>query len=119
MGAHFRLPIQTLTWEEIQRGDPLVEGLPGRHAGQSLLADRFQPAAGANRGGGGRGRHASGARLAAMSVSIPMPGQAKSLNAGVAEGINVRGGEAEDAEYKTALTRSGVNGMAATNAQGP
>jgi len=89
MGAHFRLPIHMMSWEEI--------GQVGKSAGlQVFLADMNgqscwetdlrQPLA-LIVGGEAEGASESARRLAAMSISIPMPGKTESLNAGVAGSV--------------------------------
>ena len=89
MGAHFRLPIQSMTWDEIEQA--------GKSAGlQVFLADmngRFcweadlrQPLA-LIVGGEADGASESARRLAMMSLSIPMPGKTESLNVGVAGSV--------------------------------
>jgi TrmH family RNA methyltransferase len=93
MGAHFRLPVYAMNWEEIHQRFKLTSELPF----QFLLAEA----------GGGRpaweldlrrplglviGGEAEGASADAHAhidekITIPMPGKAESLNAAVAAGI--------------------------------
>lgn len=93
MGAHFRLPIHTLTWAEIEQttkirsAPPLTLYLAASEGGQSAWqADLRSPLAlivGSEAEGAG-----TKARLHAdLSLSIPMPGGSESLNAAVAAAI--------------------------------
>ena len=89
MGAHFRLPIQSATWDEIEQVGKLA-GLQVFLAdmdGQSCWeTDLRQPLA-LIVGGEADGASESARRLATKSISIPMPGKAESLNAGVAGSV--------------------------------
>jgi TrmH family RNA methyltransferase len=89
MGAHFRLPIHSMTWDEIE-GVGKLAGLQVFLAdmdGQSCWqTDLRQPLA-LIVGGEAEGASESARRLATMSLSIPMPGKAESLNAGVAGSV--------------------------------
>lgn len=90
MGAHFRLPIHSYSWEEI--GARLQAGalevyLAAAGAGQAHTRSDFrQPLAliigGEAEGAGSEAQHLAGAR-----VHIPMPGGVESLNAAIAAGI--------------------------------
>lgn len=88
MGAHFRLPIHDVTWEEIQsltKGLPIIlaesnEGLP------VWQADFKRPLA-LLIGGEAFGASPEGRAIATQKVTIPMPGHAESLNAAIAAGI--------------------------------
>ncbi|MCJ7432151.1 MAG: RNA methyltransferase [Anaerolineales bacterium] len=89
MGAHFRVPIHSMTWDEIEQVGKLA-GL------QVFLADMNgkpcwdtdlrQPLA-LIVGGEAEGASESAHRLATMSISISMPGNAESLNAAVAGSV--------------------------------
>ncbi|MCI0519035.1 MAG: RNA methyltransferase [Chloroflexi bacterium] len=90
MGAHFRLPLQTASWEEIEAflqraGLPLYlaeagGALPYTRAN---LAEPFALAVGGEAAGAGQAAH----RLAAARLSIPMAGGVESLNAAAATAI--------------------------------
>jgi TrmH family RNA methyltransferase len=89
MGAHFRLPIHTLGWEEI-RG--LAESLKL----SLFLADMHGPSCWETDlraslaliiGGEAEGSSQAARALGAMTVSVPMQGTAESLNAAVAGSI--------------------------------
>jgi len=89
MGAHFRVPVREMGWEEIRE--------VGRSAGlQVFLADMTgnpcwetdlcQPLA-LIIGGEAQGASEEARKLAAQKISIPMAGDVESLNAGVAGSV--------------------------------
>jgi TrmH family RNA methyltransferase len=87
MGAHFRLPIHSLSWEEIRGAtEPLkvyladMEGIP-------YWQTDFRSPLALIVGGEAEGATKAAHNLADAIVSIPMPGKAESLNAGVAGAI--------------------------------
>lgn len=89
MGAHFRLPIVSMTWDEIEQVGKLA-GL------QVYLADMDGPSCWETDlrvplilivGGEAEGASESARKLATTSVRIPMPGKSESLNAGVAGSV--------------------------------
>lgn len=88
MGAHFRLPLYSLDWDDISSHlaslkvylAEMNEGLPYTRADfRSPLALII--------GGEAQGASTSARRLAHTTVHIPMPGGSESLNAAVAAGI--------------------------------
>lgn len=87
MGAHFRLPIHSMTWEEIQKQ---VKGLQIYLAdmdGKSCWeTDLSQPLA-LIIGGEAEGASDEARKLATQKISIPMTGNVESLNAGVAGSV--------------------------------
>jgi TrmH family RNA methyltransferase len=87
MGAHFRLAIQSKSWDEIQQ---LTQGLQVFLAdmeGQSCWeTDLRQPLA-LIVGGEAEGASAQAQKLANQKVSIPMTGKTESLNAAVAGSV--------------------------------
>jgi len=88
MGAHFRLPIHTLGWDEIRAR---VEGLRVYLAEMEGTVPYWQadfrvPLA-LVVGGEAEGASAQARGLANQQVVIPMPGKAESLNAAVAGAI--------------------------------
>ncbi len=86
MGAHFRLPIHSMAWDEIEQVGKLA-GLQVFLAdmdGQSCWETDLRKPLALIIGGEADGASESARRLATMSLSIPMPGKAESLNAGVA-----------------------------------
>ncbi len=89
MGAHFRLPIHSMNWEETEKMLQ-VAGLKVFIAdmnGQSCWeTDLRQPIA-LVIGGEAEGVSESARKLASQKISIPMSGKIESLNAGVAGSI--------------------------------
>src|SRR6266498_4667445 len=87
MGAHFRLPIHSVTWDEIKAQ---TKGLPIYLAdmdGQSCWeTDLRQPLA-LIVGGEAEGASEEARKLATQRISIPMTGNVESLNAGVAGSV--------------------------------
>lgn len=87
MGAHFRLPIHSMTWEEIREQ---TNGLQIIHAdmdGKSCWeTDLRQPLA-LIIGGEAEGASEEARKLATQKISIPMQGNVESLNAGVAGSV--------------------------------
>jgi TrmH family RNA methyltransferase len=88
MGAHFRLPIQALDWDEIAK---VLSGLNIylASAGEGLPytgADFKSPLA-LIVGGEAEGASPQATRLSTASVHIPMPGGSESLNAAIAAGV--------------------------------
>lgn len=88
MGAHFRLPVCSLGWDEIR----------ARVAGMNVLlaeAEGQVPCWGADLkaplalivGGEAEGASESARKLANLTVNIPMPGKIESLNAAVAGAV--------------------------------
>jgi RNA methyltransferase, TrmH family len=87
MGAHFRLPIHSLTWDEIKQQTQGVQVYLADMNGQSCWQTNLQTPLALIIGGeaGGASEHAR--ELANGVIGIPMPGHAESLNAGVAGSI--------------------------------
>ncbi len=88
MGAHFRLPVHSLSWDEIR---VLTRGLKVclAEAGASLScweADLRSPLA-LVLGGEAEGVGEDARRLADETISIPMTGESESLNAAVAGAV--------------------------------
>ncbi len=89
MGAHFRLPIRTMSWEEIRnytRG--LKVYLADMHGAACWKADFRSPLV-LIIGGEAAGATEPARKLADWLVSIPMLGKAESLNAAVAGSVLV------------------------------
>lgn len=92
MGAHFRLPIYPLPWEDIRklckdRPEPLRIFLAEADAGAACWdLDLRQPLA-LMVGGEAEGPSAEGQALADQPITIPMPGHSESLNAAIAASI--------------------------------
>ena len=87
MGAHFRLPICSLSWEEIHaRVVGLNVYLAELEGPVCWQADFLSPLA-LIVGGEAEGASEHARRLANQLVSIPMPGEAESLNAAMAGAV--------------------------------
>jgi TrmH family RNA methyltransferase len=89
MGAHFRLPIHTVDWNQIRRfaeSMKLTVYLADLH-GPSCWETQFRLPVAMIIGGEAEGATATAGKLATKTVSIPMPGKAESLNAAVAGSI--------------------------------
>jgi TrmH family RNA methyltransferase len=89
MGAHFRLPIVSMGWEEIQRISEsanqrvMVADMEGESCWE---VDLRQPLA-LIVGGEAEGASESARKLASQRIKIPMAGKAESLNAAVAGSV--------------------------------
>lgn len=89
MGAHFHLPIRSMGWEEIAqvcRGAQ-VQVFLAEMNGRACWEIDFRAPLALVVGGEAEGASRAAQNLANQNVSIPMPGGAESLNAGVAGGI--------------------------------
>ncbi len=93
MGAHFRLPLQRLDWDKVQRFlVPLAENdlhiyLADAGGGLAYTHADFRCPLALIVGGEAQGAGSEALGLAHEKVHIPMPGGAESLNAAVAAGI--------------------------------
>jgi len=91
MGAHFRLPIRAMTWEEIQRisesasqrMDVVLADMDGVSCWDTDLRGPLMLVVGSE----AEGASESARRLATQKISIPMSGKVESLNAGVAGSV--------------------------------
>ena len=89
MGAHFRLPILSAEWEEIQRISESAKlkvwlaDMEGRSCWESDLKGPLALIV----GGEAEGASEQASKLADEQISIPMPGGIESLNAGVAGAV--------------------------------
>ena len=88
MGAHFRLPIQSLTWDEIRTTTQgLKIHLADMEGSISCWQADFRSPLALIVGGEAEGASQPARELATTQVSIPMPGKSESLNAAVAGAI--------------------------------
>jgi TrmH family RNA methyltransferase len=87
MGAHFRLPIQALTWDEIRIHTEGLQIYLADMDGVSCWETGLTSPLALIVGGEAAGASAAARGLATATVGIPMPGQAESLNAAVAGAI--------------------------------
>lgn len=89
MGAHFRLPVHAMEWDEIEqycKQANLQLFLADMNGGSCWEANLRSPLA-LIVGGEAEGASEQARKLADWSVRIPMPGIAESLNAGVAGAV--------------------------------
>jgi TrmH family RNA methyltransferase len=88
MGAHFRLPVESLSWSEIRaRTRGLKVYLAEIEAALPCWQADFRAPLALILGGEAEGAGESARRLAQQAVQIPMPGGSESLNAAVAGAI--------------------------------
>jgi len=87
MGAHFRLPVHSMTWDDIREQTKELQVYLADTAGKSFWeTDLRQPLA-LIIGGEAEGASEAARRLATQKISIPMSGNVESLNAGVAGSV--------------------------------
>lgn len=87
MGAHFRLPIRSLTWDEISgmtKGlQTYLAAMDGKPCWETDLREPLALIV----GGEAEGASEDARKLATQKISIPMAGNVESLNAGVAGSV--------------------------------
>jgi RNA methyltransferase, TrmH family len=89
MGAHFRLPVQSMDWDEIEQFckyanlQVFLADMAGGPCWETNLRNPLALVV----GGEAEGTSEQARELANWSVSIPMPGKAESLNAGIAGAV--------------------------------
>lgn len=89
MGAHFRLPIHSMLWDEIEQISRLANlqiYIADMDGASCWEADLRQPLA-LIIGGEAEGASEDARKLATQKISIPMAGNVESLNAGVAGSV--------------------------------
>jgi len=87
MGAHFRLPIHSATWDDIrEQAKGLLIYLADMDGKSCWKTDLRQPLA-LIIGGEAEGASEAARKLATQKISIPMSGDIESLNAGVAGSV--------------------------------
>lgn len=87
MGAHFRLPIHSKTWEEIEAQTKGLQVYLADMDGTSCWeTDLRQPLA-LIIGGEAEGASEAAQKLVTQKISIPMQGSVESLNAGIAGSV--------------------------------
>jgi TrmH family RNA methyltransferase len=87
MGAHFRLPIHKLTWGEIRSATKSLKVYLADMQGHPCWQTDLRGPLALIVGGEAEGATNEACHLADSTISIPMPGKAESLNAGVAGAI--------------------------------
>lgn len=86
MGAHFRLPIQSMSWDEIEKQTKGLHIYLADMDGQSYWETDFRQPLALIVGGEADGASEIAQKLATR-ISIPMAGNVESLNAGVAGSV--------------------------------
>jgi RNA methyltransferase, TrmH family len=87
MGAHFRLPIHSMTWEEIIEDTKELQLYLADMNGQSCWETDLRTPLALIVGGEAEGAGEEARKLGTRKISIPMAGNTESLNAGVAGSI--------------------------------
>jgi TrmH family RNA methyltransferase len=89
MGAHFRLPIHSMNWDEIDHvcKSAYLQAFLADMEGDSCWETDFRDPLALVVGSEAHGASERAANLANAIISIPMPGQAESLNASVAGAV--------------------------------
>jgi TrmH family RNA methyltransferase len=87
MGAHFRLPIHSMNWEDIKAKTNGLQIYLADIDGQSCWETDLRKPLGLIVGGEAEGASDEARKLATQKISIPMTGNVESLNAGVAGSV--------------------------------
>ncbi|MBC7877108.1 MAG: RNA methyltransferase [Anaerolineales bacterium] len=87
MGAHFRLPIHSMTWDEIKQCTNGLQIFLAEMNGQSCWETDLRQPLTLIIGGEADGASEQARKLANQKISIPMNGNIESLNAGVAGSV--------------------------------
>jgi TrmH family RNA methyltransferase len=87
MGAHFRLPIHALTWDEIRENTKGLQVYLADMDGESCWETDLTKPLALIVGSEAEGASEEGRKLATQKISIPMAGNVESLNAGVAGSV--------------------------------
>jgi TrmH family RNA methyltransferase len=87
MGAHFRLPIHSMSWEEIRKFIAGLQVFVADMDGQSCWDTDLSKPIVLIVGNEAEGASESARKLANGKISIPMSGETESLNAGVAGSV--------------------------------
>jgi TrmH family RNA methyltransferase len=87
MGAHFRLPIYSLKWEEIEAQTQGLEIYIADMDGKPCWETDLRQPLVLIIGGEAEGASKEARKLATQKISIPMAGNVESLNAGVAGSV--------------------------------
>jgi TrmH family RNA methyltransferase len=87
MGAHFRLPIRSMTWDEIKEQTKGLNIYLADTDGQACWGTDLRTPLAMIIGGEADGASEEARKLATQKISIPMAGNVESLNAGVAGSV--------------------------------
>lgn len=108
MGAHFHLPVQQLSWDEIEqtclrRDPPLTVMMAEAEAEIPYWDANLNAPVALLIGSEAEGPSSEGRRMASQSVSIPMPGNFESLNAAIAGSILLFEAVRQRSKYRALL----------------
>jgi len=87
MGAHFRVPIHALTWDEIREQTKDLQVYLADMEGKSCWETDLRKPLALIIGGEAEGASQEARKLATQKICIPMVGNVESLNAGVAGSV--------------------------------
>lgn len=87
MGAHFRLPIHSMTWEELRGRTKDLQVYLADMDGKSCWETNLRQPVALIIGGEAGGASEEAQKLAPQKISIPMSGDIESLNAGIAGSV--------------------------------
>jgi len=87
MGAHFRLPIHVLTWDQIRESTKDLQVYLADMEGKPFWETDLRKPLALIVGGEAEGASEEARKLATQKISIPMAGNVESLNAGVAGSV--------------------------------
>ncbi len=87
MGAHFKLPVHTMDWDEIEKLTKGVQVYLADMDGQSCWETDLRQPLSLIVGGEADGASESARKIASTKISIPMTGEVESLNVGVAGSV--------------------------------
>ena len=87
MGAHFRLPIHSMTWDEIREYIKDLQIYLADMNGRSCWETDLHKPLALIIGSEAEGASEEARKLTAQKIAIPMPGNIESLNAGVAGSV--------------------------------
>jgi TrmH family RNA methyltransferase len=87
MGAHFRLPIHSMTWEDISEQTKDLQVYLADMDGKSCWETDLRKPLALIIGGEAEGASDKARQLATQKISVPMAGNVESLNAGVAGSV--------------------------------
>jgi RNA methyltransferase, TrmH family len=87
MGAHFRLPLHSIPWDDIRAYTKGLQIYLADMDGQSCWETDLRPPLALIIGGEAEGASEAARKLVTQKISIPMSGDIESLNAGVAGSV--------------------------------
>ena len=87
MGAHFRLPIHSMSWDEIEKAKKGIKVLIADMDGKSCWGTDLRQPLALIVGSEAEGASETARRVADEKIGVPMVGNVESLNAGVAGSV--------------------------------